>query len=178
MRLPRLALILAASWLMAPFGSMAVSAQSVADPADVSSLDAIIQAYYEVVSAPAGQPRDWARDSTLHHPDAVVTVVRTGSDGETIIEPRDLAAFHAASGTVSDTGFFEYEISRQTQQHGAVAHVWSTYEWRQTEDGPIGGQGVNSIQLNWDGSRWWIISWMYDGRADVPPVPEAYLPQE
>ena len=35
---------------------------------------------------------------------------------------------------------------------------------------------MNSIQLNWDGSRWWILSWMYDGRADVPSVPAEYLP--
>ncbi|GAB5536459.1 MAG: hypothetical protein Rubg2KO_27080 [Rubricoccaceae bacterium] len=171
MRLTLLAVALIAS-------PMAVTAQPVADPADVGTLDAIIEAYYEVVSGPAGQARDWARDTTLHHPDAVVTVVRTGPEGETVIEPRDLAAYHASSGSIAEAGFFEVEIARQTQQHGAVAHVWSTYEWRRTEDGPVGGRGVNSIQLNWDGSRWWIISWMFDGRRDVPPVPEAYLPEE
>lgn len=144
----------------------------------MSSLDAILDAYYEVVSGPAGQPRDWARDSTLHHPDAVVTVVRTGADGETVIEPVDLAAYHAGAGGLAEAGFFEVEIARQVQQHGAVAHVWSTYEWRQTEDGPVGGRGVNSIQLVWDGARWWIVSWMFDGRSDAPPVPEAYLPAD
>ena len=154
----------------------AASAQ--ADPADVSTLDGIVRAYYEVVSGPAGQPRDWARDSTLHHPKAVVTSIRTGPDGETVIEPGDLATFHRRSGGLAEAGFFEVEIARQTQQHGAVAHVWSTYEWRQTEDGPVGGRGVNSIQLVWDGARWWIVSWMFDGRADAPPVPEDYLPSE
>jgi hypothetical protein len=42
--------------------------------------------------------------------------------------------------------------------------------------GPVGGRGVNSIQLYNDGHRWWITSWMYDGRADAPEVPAAYLP--
>lgn len=154
------------------------SAQPAADPADVSTLDAILGAYYEVVSGPAGQPRDWARDSTLHHPDARVTIVRTGPDGGAEVQAMDLATFHAQSAGLGEAGFFESEIARQTQQHGAVAHVWSTYEWRQTQDGPVGGQGVNTIQLAWDGSRWWIVSWMFDGRADAPPVPDEYLPVE
>ena len=89
--------------------ALAASAQPVADPADVGTLDAIINAYYEVVSGPAGQARDWARDSTLHHPDAVLTVVRTGPEGETVIEPSDLAAYHASSGGLSNVGFFEVE---------------------------------------------------------------------
>ncbi|HIG76095.1 MAG TPA: hypothetical protein EYQ24_16405 [Bacteroidetes bacterium] len=152
------------------------SAQPAADPADVGSLDAIITAYYEVVSGPAGQPRDWSRDSTLHHPDALVTVVGSGAEGETVIRPTDLGTYHANAGGLAEAGFFEVEIARRTERHGAVAHVWSTYEWRQTEDGPIGGRGVNSIQLVWDGSRWWIVSWMFDGRTNAPPVPEPYLP--
>ena len=156
----------------------AAHAQPVADPADVSTLDGIIRAYYEVVSGPAGQPRDWARDSTLHHPGARITIPSTGPEGETSLETVDLATFHAASAGLAASGFFESEVARQTQQHGAIAHVWSTYEWRQAEDGPVGGRGVNSIQLVWDGDRWWIVSWMYDGRADAPPVPDAYLPED
>ncbi|MEL6614589.1 MAG: nuclear transport factor 2 family protein [Bacteroidota bacterium] len=156
---------------------LAVAAQPTPDPADVGSLDAIIEAYYEVVSGPAGQARDWARDSTLHHPDALVTVVASGPDGQTVIRPTDLGSYHVGASGLAEAGFFEVEIARRTERHGAVAHVWSTYEWRRTDDGPVGGRGVNSIQLIWDGDRWWIVSWMFDGRSDAPPVPEPYLPQ-
>ena len=45
-------------------------------------------------------------------------------------------------------------------------------------DGPVGGQGVNTIQMVHDGNRWWITSWMYDGTRDAPPVPAEYLPGE
>ncbi len=148
-----------------------------ADPADVSTIDGIVAAYYEVVSGPAGQPRDWARDSTLHHPGALILIPGTDADGATTLEATDLAGYHARSGGIAEAGFFEHEIARRTERHGAVAHVWSTYEWRQTADGPVGGRGVNSIQLAWDGARWWIVSWMFDGRRDAPPVPEPYLPQ-
>src|SRR6516225_10748919 len=38
-------------------------------PTDVASLDGLIAAYYEVISGPAGQPRQWSRDRTLYIPD-------------------------------------------------------------------------------------------------------------
>ena len=33
--------------------------------ADVETIDGIIKAHYDVISGPAGQPRDWARDAPL-----------------------------------------------------------------------------------------------------------------
>ena len=170
-----LALLLAAPLAVAQ--PQVGASQPAPAPEDVSTLDGLIAAYYEVVSGPAGQARDWARDSTLHHPDAVVTVVRTGEGGATVIAPTDLAAYHAGASGLAEAGFFEVEIAREVQRHGAVAHIWSTYEWRSTPDGPVGGRGVNSIQAVWDGERWWLVSWMFDGRADAPPVPSEYLPE-
>jgi hypothetical protein len=81
-----------------------------------------------------------------------------------------LAEFHRRSEGLVAGGFWEHEIHREEQLHGAVVHVWSTYEWRTAEDGPAGGRGVNSIQLYHDGERWWIASWIFDARRDLPPV--------
>src|SRR5215472_11616361 len=39
-----------------------------ARPTDVSTLDQIVTAYYDVISGPAGQPRQWSRDRTLYWP--------------------------------------------------------------------------------------------------------------
>src|SRR5947209_11642451 len=36
---------------------------------DVSSIDGIMKAFYEVISGPAGQARQWSRDRTLYIPD-------------------------------------------------------------------------------------------------------------
>ena len=143
---------------------------------DVQSLDGIINAYYEVVSGPAGQPRQWERDRSLHHPEAQVIIVRNDAGGKPSANRMTLAEFHRRSDNLSQTGFFEYEIHRETSRHGAMAHVWSTYEWRNEKDGPVGGRGINSIQLYHDGERWWITSWMFDGRSDAPPVADRYLP--
>ena len=35
------------------------------DPKDVASIDSIIKAFYEDISGPPGQPRQWGRDKTL-----------------------------------------------------------------------------------------------------------------
>jgi hypothetical protein len=134
-----------------------------------------MKAYYEVVSGPAGQPRQWARDSSLHHPKAQIAIVRTVADRPQV-QVMALGDFHRESAGLAETGFFEYEIHREVAQFGTTAHVWSTYEWRTEAGGPVGGRGINSIQLFHDGTRWWILGWMFDGRSDAGPVPTRYLP--
>ena len=37
-----------------------------ARPEDISSIDGIMKAFYEVLSGPKGQPRQWSRDRTLY----------------------------------------------------------------------------------------------------------------
>src|SRR5687767_8096211 len=41
-----------------------------ANPADVSTVDAIIKSVYDVISGPAGEKRNWDRMRTLFVPDA------------------------------------------------------------------------------------------------------------
>ena len=130
-----------------------VMAQSYPLAEDVATIDGIIKAYYEVVSGPAGQPRQWARDRSLHHPDAHITIVRQDADGMKQANVMTLAEFHESSRNIEEQGFFEHEIHRVTQRYGTTAHIWSTYEWRTTEDGPVGGRGINSIQLYYTEGR-------------------------
>src|ERR1051326_5756040 len=42
---------------------------------DVSTLDGIIAAFYDVISGPAGQPRQWSRDRTLYIPELKFIVI-------------------------------------------------------------------------------------------------------
>ncbi len=145
-------------------------------PSDVSTLDGIMRAYYEVVSGPAGQVRDWNRDKSLHLPGAQVVITRTAEDGSLRIDQMTISDYHDRQPGPAQNAFYEVEINRLVRQHGSTVHVWSTYEYRSTPDGPAEGQGVNSIELIWDGTRYWIASWGYDGRMDAPPVPSEYLP--
>ena len=147
-------------------------------PDDVATLDGIIKAYYEVVSGPAGEPRQTERDHSLHHPDARAIITGLGQDGKPFIRNMTLAEYHEGAMSNNNPAFYEDEIHRVTQRFGNVAHVWSPYAWRRSEDGPAEGRGINSIQLYHDGDRWWITAWIFDSERDDLPIPAAFLPEE
>ncbi len=143
---------------------------------DVESLDGIIAAWYDIVSVPAGETPDWARDSTLYLPEVRFVILADGEhdevDSASII---DHAQFAAAVGESSD-GFFESEIHRVTQRFDNLVHVFSTYEFGQSKDGAVLGRGINSIQLFFDGQRWWIVGAAWRNESDERPIPPEFLP--
>ncbi len=72
-------------------------------------------------------------------------------------------------------GFFESEIGRRTEQYGNIVHVFSTYETKRavTDEKPF-MRGINSLQLWFDGKRWWVITIMWQGESNDNPIPEIY----
>jgi hypothetical protein len=147
-----------------------------ARPEDVATIDGMVKAFYEVVSGPKGQPRDWARDRTLYMKDLRFVRVLIGKDGK--ITPRidDHQTFVEDAASLEQEGFFEAEIHRVTERFGPIAHVWSTYEGRRTPDGPVILRGINSIEFFWDGKRWWIANAIWTDEAPENPIPKEYLP--
>jgi len=144
--------------------------------ADVSSLDGIIAAFYDVVSGPAGEARDWARDSTLYLPGVRFVVVSRDEGGHLAAGNFDHGTWATASSGSLEQGFYEQEIHRVTRRFGPITDVFSTYVWRTTEDGPAGGRGINSIQLFDDGERWWITGAIWTSEEPGNPIPAEYLP--
>lgn len=166
-------LLAAALLLLAPFPGKAQQTRVEADPADVATLDDIIRAYYEVVSGPAGESADRVRDQTLHLPNALVGVPGRNERGEAQLITMTLDDYHDRSGGPRSEGFYEKEIHRVVQRFGNIAHVMSTYASSKTPDGEFFDRGINSIQLTWDGERWWIVSWIYDQERPGNPIPAA-----
>lgn len=146
-----------------------------ADPADVASLDAIIAAFYDVVSRPAGVRTDWARDSTLYLEGLRFRIVSAAGDGFRVGNI-DHAQYAAASSDTTQ-GFFEREVHRETHRWGPMAQVFSTYEWTTVEGGAVEGRGINAIELFHDGTRWWIGSAMWMGETADLPIPREHLPR-
>jgi hypothetical protein len=153
-----------------------------ADPRDVASIDAIIAAAYDSISGPAGRKRDWNRLRSLFISGArlIPTAQNAGEinvDGKIAPQLLDIDGFIARIGDhVEKNGFFEREIARRTEQFDRVAHVWSTYESRHKADDPEPFmRGVNSIQLFYDGSRWWIVTIYWQQESTESPIPEKYL---
>lgn len=146
-------------------------------PEDVGSVDGIMRAFYEVISGPAGQPREWSRDRTLYIPEVRFVSISQGKNGK----PRATTMTHQqfvdeADASMVKQGFFETELRRVTRSFGNVTHVFSSYEIRLRRDGPVIGRGVNSLQLFNDGSRWWIASVAWDDEREGNPIPKELQP--
>lgn len=148
-------------------------------PADVSSIDAIIDASYDVISGAADEPRNWDRERALFHPESRHMPTRYESSGAYTVDVMDVDGFiERADPFFKKAGFYEYEIARKTEQFGNIAHVLSTYAWKNEIDGPVGGRGINSFQLLYDGTRWWIMSVFWQQESEQHPIPAAYLPTQ
>ncbi|MGB0650520.1 MAG: hypothetical protein ACPGQT_06360 [Rhodothermales bacterium] len=147
-------------FLLLMFAGMPTFAQQ-ADPADVESIDAIMKAYYEVVSGPAGESGDYERDKTLHHPDAWIAIAGEDDDGNAFVNRMTLEGFYGDNAPRSEP-FWEYEVEREVLRHGNMAHVWSRYASSREPNGEPYTTGINTITLWHDGSRWWVMGWMFD----------------
>lgn len=143
---------------------------------DVSTIDGIMQAYYDVVSVKKGEKVIYERDSLLHIPNALVGMAVKDKEGNTKVKMIPLKQYHENSDSrLEREGFYEVEISRKTENFGAVYQVWSTYKTMHEANGPVISRGINSLQLYFDGTRFWIISWVFDSESKEQPIPKKYL---
>src|SRR5215470_8801260 len=118
-----------------------------ADPKDVSTIDGIIHAYYDIVCISKGQPRQWDRDHTLYIDDMRFVAMRVDKQGNPVASIMSHQEFVDRSDALMARGFYEKEIHRNTERFGNMAHVWSSYESRDTADGPVTARGINSLEL-------------------------------
>ena len=155
-----------------------------ADPADVDSIDAIVNALYASVSFAAGQRPDWARFCSLFEPRALMVRI----DPRVTAQPaslREEAPFRVSAvndyvtrtTAAIDSGalraFTERELSRRTEVFGDLAQVFSAYE--RSADAGEAVRGINSMQLVKDGERWWIVALSWTDETERGPLPNRYL---
>jgi len=140
-------------------------------------IKALISALYETICGPAGQERQWERMRGLFFPRAHMIRTSIGADGTAQALVMDVEEYIAStSGFFQDQGFFEWEIAQCLDQFGNVAHVFSTYEARHDpRDAVPFKRGINSIQLFFDGQRWWIMNMLWDNERAGCPLPKEYL---
>lgn len=143
---------------------------------DTESIQSTIDALYEVISGEAGVERDWERFKHLFAPDGRLVPTFTNREGDIAYlnwTPAEYA--ERAGASLERDGFFESEIGQKVEQFGNIAHVFSTYDSRRTENGDVFARGINSIQLFNDGSRWWIITVFWSSENPANPIPENYI---
>jgi hypothetical protein len=144
--------------------------------ADVATAEAIVTALYQVISGPAGQARDWDRFRSLFVPEArlIPTFV---PQGESAVRDRYLSVedyIRTSGPLLVERGFFERQVASVAERFESIAHVFSTYESRTTPDGEVFQRGINSIQLIWDGRRWWVANILWRGVGPGVEIPARY----
>ena len=145
-----------------------------ADPKDVLTIDGIIKAFYETISGGKGVARQWSRDKTLYMP-GVRFVGMSEQNGKIRTSVMNHNQYvNGANDFFVSEGFQEREINRVTRKFGNIAHVFSTYEFW-TEGKKEKTRGVNSIELFWDGTRWWISAVSWDEERAGNPITKEFL---
>jgi hypothetical protein len=154
----------------------AVSAQAAsALPADVSTIDGIITALYDVISGPVGQPRQWDRFFTLMHPQGRLSPTGCPPSGACVVRVWTPAEYRQrADSSLTAIGFREVALVNKVERYGNVAHVFSSYASFKQQETAAFQRGINSIQLFWDGSRWWIFSIYWDSERPGNPLPKEF----
>ena len=145
-------------------------------PADYSTIDSTMKALYASISGPAG-PRDWETFKGLFPDEGRLrAVVRTPSGQVRAVEMTAPNYVERNTPYFDKNPFFESEIHRTQQRFGDIANVWSTYASKKTADGEPFERGVNTVQMRYDGKRWWIVSILWQGETAANPLPKEYLP--
>ncbi len=150
-----------------------------ADPGDVESVDAIMEALYDVISGPANHPRDWDRFHLLLTPTCQCIPIFRGPDDEHRHRAMSADEFVADSAPYFDqNSFYEIEVARKEERYGNLVHAFSTYHsYHSDEDVEPFQRGINSIQILYEDGRWWITNIAWQPAWHDLAIPDGYLPQ-
>lgn len=141
---------------------------------DVKSIDAIITAYYDVVSGSSDEPWEFERDQYIHSKNAFITRI----DEEGVAETHSLEAEYIPLGLYPKEDFYEKELKRVVSHYGNIAQVWSAFEIRTDPNTETQIRGLNSIQLHFENGRWWIDSWTCEMESENNNLVSDFLKEE
>lgn len=152
--------------------------QPAAQPADVASPAAILAAVYEVISGAAGHARDWDRFRSLYLPGARLIPTGPKKEGGGFFARTFTPDEYVARTTpfFEKEGFYEKEAARRMERYGNIVQVFSTYESRHDPKEAPFARGINSFQLFFDGTRWWVVTVFWQAETPETPIPKEFLP--
>ena len=149
--------------------------------ADVRSMDAIMHAYYDVISGPAGN-RDWNRFYSLFLPGGrLIQTNRAAPDSAprtAVMSPQEFA--QKLGPYFANNAFYEKEISSHSvDTFGAITQLFSTYAVMDAaDDAKPKSRGIYSAQLFNDGKRWYVVTIYWDDEHPGNAIPARYLTGE
>lgn len=142
---------------------------------DVKTKESVVQALYEVISGAPEQKRDWERFLNLFLPESRLIPTGKNKQGEFTIRSISPEEYVQMFTNNIKGGFFEKELHNEVEEYGTIAHIFSTYETRESLNGSINNRGINSIQLYNDGNRYYIVNIFWCAESMGFTLPIKYL---
>jgi len=140
----------------------------------------LVEALYDMASFGPGPEPDWDmfRDAFLE--DAVVVFSPRGATPMRVMDVdafiRDWMEFFRDAG-LEGRGFHESIARMKVDQFGGLAHAWVIFEPRIGEEPPARQlRGLDSIELSFDGMRWWIAAITTDFEGPGQTIPADLVP--
>lgn len=99
--------------------------------------------------------KDTLKIKSVCHDKMILQSIMEGAKGTKFLDEKASDFFKAIAAFPSDKKFEERLLKFNTQIDGAMAHVWTPYEFY--IDGKLSHHGVNSFQLYKDNGSWKII---------------------
>lgn len=158
-------------------GIFCATAQTNTDyQADVESIESSMDALLETISGPSGRSIDWNRFRNLFRGD-VPFYIRSNRNGEWSITELSVEKYINNIGpNLEKRDFFETASNLHLSRYGDMASVFMVYESKAapTDAKPF-DRGINSLELMFDGNRWWIVSLMWQAESTGVAIPDRWL---
>jgi hypothetical protein len=147
--------------------------QNAAACPSVKTIDELVKAMDDAISGPADKDRTCMR--ALFAEGATLSPM-TGKDSVMKPTPLTVDGWIERVKQRGSAVFYERQVKYTVESYGSIAHLWSTYEIRDTPDGKARVRGINSIQAVNDGAGWKIFGIVWQAESPASPLPDKYLP--
>ena len=126
-----------------------------------------------MISGPAGD-RDWNRFKSLMLPNGRLTSSIVDEHGKHSVLQWSVDEFIAQTQPLFATQpFYEGALVNRVERFGNIAQVFTSYASRSEPSGKPFQRGINSMQLMYDGKRWWVLSILWDIERPGNALPRA-----
>ncbi len=158
---------------LAQTASSAPSSSPAASCPATPTLEALTKALDAAVSGPGTRDRTCLRAVLM--PEARLIPVARGKDGQIAAHVLTVDDWISRVRQRGDAVFYEHQIAQKIESFGHIAHLWSTYEIRDTPEGKAEMRGINSIQAINDGTNWRVMEIVWETEGPGQPIPDKYL---
>ncbi len=125
-----------------------------------------VKAFYQLISGPAGAPRDWEAFRALFYPGATLCSYRKDADGKTVSKILNVEDYITGTqASVAARGLFEFTANERAQVYGNIAKLYNEYtgyEDAEKQNLLFSGKCVGIMQRA--GDDWKIVSMLWESQ--------------